>query len=170
MLTLAEAVMLPDGSVTEIAHLDHAQMGLAPEHRLYRTRDAMIAVAALLPDEAQAFFKRVGDDSEAWFSALGAAEAKAELDAAGVPAEIVREAQMEEFLDSVANEQAGLHATYPHRDYGRIRQIGGFWNFGDLPLALDRAAPALGEHSREVLEMIGLGDSFDALVRAGVSA
>ncbi|MDB5671820.1 MAG: CoA transferase [Alphaproteobacteria bacterium] len=169
MLTMAEAVMRPDSTLTEIQHLDHDQMGVAPEHRLYRTRDLMVAVAALAAEEKEAFNARVGADPEAWFAARSAKQAKAELDAAQVPAERVREAQMEPFLDWPDNERAGLHAAYRHRDYGEIRQIGGFWNFGDLPLTLDRAAPGLGEHSQEVLEMVGLGDSFDPLVRAGVS-
>jgi crotonobetainyl-CoA:carnitine CoA-transferase CaiB-like acyl-CoA transferase len=169
MLTMAEAVMRPDSTLTAIPHLDREQMGVAPEHRLYRTRDAMVAVAALNPEEQAAFHARVGADPEAWFAARGAEQAKIELDAARVPAEVVREAQMQPFLDSEDNARAGLHAAYRHRDYGEIRQIGGFWNFGDLPLALDRAAPGLGEHSREVLEMVGLGESFDALVKAGVS-
>jgi crotonobetainyl-CoA:carnitine CoA-transferase CaiB-like acyl-CoA transferase len=40
---------------------------------------------------------------------------------------------------------------------------------GDLPLALDRPAPALGEHSREVLRMIGLEDRYEALVASGLA-
>jgi crotonobetainyl-CoA:carnitine CoA-transferase CaiB-like acyl-CoA transferase len=169
MPTMAEAVMRADGTVTDIAHLDHDQMGVAPEHRLYRTRDAMVAVAALRPEEARAFHELAGANAEAYFAARTAEEARTALATAGVPAEIVRENQMNEFLDSADNNRAGLHAAYRHSDYGEVRQIGGFWNFGDLPLALDRAAPALGEHSLEVLGMVGLGDSFDRLVEAGVS-
>ena len=170
MLTMSEAVMMPDGRLTDIPHLDHEQMGVAPEHRLYQARDGMIAVAALLPEESRAFHGKVGANAEVYFAALGVEQAKAEMDALRVPAEVVRVGQMDAFLDSDDNERAGLHASYRHKVYGEVRQIGGFWNFGDLPLALDRAAPALGEHSREVLDMVGLGESFDALVKAGVSA
>jgi len=169
MLTMAEAVMRPDGSIGEIAHLDHAQMGVSAEHRLYCTCDGMIAVAALSPDEIAAFRDCIGVDADAWFAARTAEEANAALDDAGVPAEPVRVAQMNSFLASEDNHRAGLHASYRHRDYGQLRQIGGFWDFGTLPLALDRPAPALGEHSRELLEMLGLGAAFDDLATAGVT-
>lgn len=169
MLTLAEAVMRADGSITPIAHLDQAQMGVAPGHRLYRTQDEMIAVAALTPGELAGFHACAGKDAQAWFAAQASATALAALARAGVPAKVVRLAQMDGFLDSLDNSQAGLHAEYALRDYGRLRQIGGFWNFGDLPLALDRAAPALGEHSREILAMVGLEGAFDDLAAAGVT-
>jgi crotonobetainyl-CoA:carnitine CoA-transferase CaiB-like acyl-CoA transferase len=170
MLTMAEAVVGPDGLLTGIAHLDHEQMGVSPAHRLYRTAEGMIAVAALDPHEAEALGRLAGDNPAAFFSALASADAKKRLDEAGVPAEIVALAQMDDFLDSADNDAAGLHARYDHRDYGALRQIGGFWNLGDLPLALDRPAPALGEHSREILRMIGLEDRFEALAAAGLAA
>ena len=169
MLTMAEAVMRPDGTVSEIAHLDHAQMGVSPGHRLYCAGDGMVAVAAFTPSEIEAFGDCTGPDPEAWFAAHAAETARAALEDAGVPAEIVQTAQMDAFLDSEDNRDAGLHAEYRHRDYGRVRQIGGFWDFGVLPLALDRAAPAQGEHSREELDMVGLGATFDDLVAAGVT-
>lgn len=169
MLTMAEAVMRPDGSLTEIEHLDHAQMGVSLHHRLYRTNDGMIAVAALTPVEVAAFDTLTGEDPEGFFSALPSDASLSRLESAGVPAEIVRLAQIDAFLDSAENQAAGLHADYLHHDYGQLRQIGAFWNFGDLPLNLHRASPALGEHTREVLEMVGLGETFDALVEAGVA-
>lgn len=169
MLTMAEAVMLGDGTLTEIAHLDHDQMGVSPEHRLYRTGDGLIAVAALTPKEAGALHALASPDAEVFFAAHSADTAKDKLDAAGVPAEIVREAQMYGYLDSAANHEAGLIAEYRHRDYGALRQIGALWDLGDLPLALGRAAPGLGEHSREVLAMVGLDGLYDSLVEKGVS-
>ena len=169
VLTMAEAIMRPDGSVSEIAHLDRDQMGIAPGHRLYRTRDAMIAVAALAPHELAAFAACAGEDAERWFAEREAAAALTSLAGCGVPAERVRLAQMDHFLDSPDNHRAGLHADYRHRDYGQLRQIGGLWHFGDLPLALGRAAPGLGEHSREVLAMVGLDGAFDELAAAGVT-
>ena len=69
-------------------------------------------------------------------------------------------------LDSAVHEAAGLHADYPHRDYGRVRQIGAFWDFGDLPLHLGLASPALGEHTAEALAMVGI----DAAAREALSA
>ncbi len=169
MLTMAEAVVREDGSLTPIEHLDGEQMGLTRAHRLYRALDGMIAVAALEPGEALALDRLAGDDALAFFAALGSEDSKARLDEAGVPGEIVGLAQIDAFLDSKDNEAAGLHANYRHRDYGALRQIGALWSFGDLPLALDRPAPALGEHSREILAMIGMEDRYAALVEAGLT-
>ncbi len=169
MLTMAEAVVREDGSLTEIEHLNGEQMGLSPAHRLYRTSDGMVAVAALDPREVNALNRLVGDDALSFFAALDSDRSKARLDEAGVPGEIVRLAQMDAFLDSEDNEAAGLHANYRHRDYGELRQIGSLWNLGDLPVALTRPAPALGEHSREILAMIGMEDRYAALVEAGLT-
>ena len=66
---------------------------------------------------------------------------------------------MTAFLDSRDHAAAGLHARYRHAVYGELEQIGALWDFGDLPLQLDRPPPALGEHSREVFEMVGLSAS-----------
>ena len=72
-----------------------------------------------------------------------------------MPAELVRQAQGEVFHDDAAHAAAGLHAQYSHAAYGRLDQVGAFWDFGDLPLTLERAPPALGEHSLEVWQQLG---------------
>ncbi len=166
MLTMAEAIMLPDGGLTPIAHLDRSQMGVSRHHRLYRTGTDLIAVAALDRRERGAFDAVVGEHPEAWLAALDADKALSRLAEAGVPAERVARAQQDAFLNSTVHAAAGLHADYPHRDYGRVRQIGAFWNFGDLPLHLSLASPALGEHTAEVLAMVGI----DAAAREALSA
>lgn len=168
MLTMAECVQHADGSLTGIAHLDQDQTGVSAEHRLYRTRSGWIAVAAFGVDETASFHALVGPHAAAWFAAIDGETAKRHLDAAGVPAELVREAQMDAFLDSAANAAAGLVAEYPHRDLGLVRQVGGLWNFGDLPLAIEAAAPALGEHSDAILTEIGLAGRIGALRAAGL--
>jgi crotonobetainyl-CoA:carnitine CoA-transferase CaiB-like acyl-CoA transferase len=54
--------------------------------------------------------------------------------------------------------------------YGTLRQVGALWDFGDLPLSLTKPPPSLGEHSREVLDMLGFGAAeIDTLVAGGVS-
>ena len=40
--------------------------------------------------------------------------------------------------------------------WGEVTQIGALWNMADLPLRLARASPALGQHSREICQEIGL--------------
>jgi crotonobetainyl-CoA:carnitine CoA-transferase CaiB-like acyl-CoA transferase len=159
LLTLSEAVARADGTITPVAHMDGQQTGLGDHHRLYRCRDAWVAVAALEPGEVQRFDSLVGRQPEDWFCARTQAAALTALVVAKVPAEAVLEAQLDAFLDSPEHAAAGLHAHYPHAVYGDLQQIGGFWDFGDLPLSLQRAPPALGQHTRQVLEGLGIASS-----------
>ena len=171
--TVAEAVMLAEGTVTPVAPLDAAQTGVSPDHRLYRCRDGWLALAALDEGEARALAGLAGAPAqrEAWFAALPRADALARLRAAGVPAEPALEQQGDTFYDDPGHAAAGLHARYRHAVYGELEQVGAFWDFGDLPLALDRAPPALGEHSRQVWDLLGLDAAqVAALERQGLSS
>ena len=171
--TVAEAVMLADGSVTPVAGLDAAQTGLSPDHRLYRCLDGWLAVAALDAGEAQALAGLAGapEGREAWFAARRREQVLALLRAARVPAEPALERQGEAFHDDPGHAAAGLHARYRHAVYGELEQIGAFWDFGDLPLTLDRAPPALGEHSRHVWDLLGLDAvQVAALEQQGLSS
>lgn len=171
--TVAEAVMLADGSVTPIAGLDAAQSGLSPDHRLYRCLDGWLAVAALDACEARAFAGLAGapEQREAWFAARQRQQALALLSAACVPAELALERQGDAFHDDPGHAAAGLHARYRHAVYGELEQVGAFWDFGNLPLTLDRAPPALGQHSRQVWELLGLdAGQIAALEQLGLSS
>ena len=77
------------------------------------------------------------------------------LEAAGIPAERVRQNQRDAFFDSAENQAAGLVARYPHPVYGMFEQPGALWAFGDLDVRLDRAPPTVGQHSVEILEEVG---------------
>lgn len=171
--TVAEAVMLADGSVTPIAGLDAAQTGVSPDHRLYRCLDGWLAVAALDACEAQALAALAGapGQREAWFAARRREQALTLLSAARVPAEPALERQGEAFHDDPGHAAAGLHARYRHAVYGELEQVGAFWDFGDLPLTLDRAPPALGQHSRQVWKLLGLDAAqVAALEQQGLSS
>lgn len=174
LLTVAESVMLPDGSLTPILHLDSAQTGLSPDHRLYRCLDGWLAVVAVGAQETEGFAAIAGaveQQREAWFAGQRRERALACLRGAGVPAEPVLEAQGDAFPDDPGCAAAGLHARYPHAVYGELEQVGAYWDFGDLPLRLVRAPPALGEHSREVWERLGLdAGQIAALVHQGLTA
>jgi crotonobetainyl-CoA:carnitine CoA-transferase CaiB-like acyl-CoA transferase len=159
LLTMAEAVALDDGTISEVEVLDSAQTGVSVTHRLYMCGDdAWLAVAALEDDEAQRLMTLLGADPGVWFLTRTRSQAITQLKRHGIAVEAVREAQRDAFLDDPLNAAAGLHAHYPHPVYGHLQQIGAFWDFGDLPLALDRAPPALGQHSREVLMQMGFDD------------
>lgn len=170
-MTASEAIVIDqEHALTPMAHLDAGQHGIAPTHRLYRCKDGWIAVAALSVAEADTFAYIAGEEPEATFAALDVAAALAALHAAGVPAEPALEAQSDAFLDSAEHAAAGLHATYGHAVYGSLQQIGALWDFDDLPLVIERAPPALGEHSRELLEMLGFdAQHIDELANQGVT-
>ncbi|MFM0553013.1 CoA transferase [Paraburkholderia sediminicola] len=170
-MTASEAIVInQEHALTPMAHLDAGQHGIAPTHRLYRCKDGWIAVAALSAAESNAFTRIAGEKPEATFAALDVAAALAGLHAAGVPAEPALEAQCDAFLDSTEHAAAGLHATYGHAVYGSLQQIGALWDFDDLPLVIERAPPALGEHSRELLEMLGFdAQHIDELANQGVT-
>jgi crotonobetainyl-CoA:carnitine CoA-transferase CaiB-like acyl-CoA transferase len=52
-----------------------------------------------------------------------------------------------------------------------LQQIGAFWDFGNLPLSLNRPPPALGQHTRQVLEQLGFTSSeLQHLASAGLAA
>lgn len=168
ILSTSETVVGLDGGLAAFARLDAAQTGVSAQHRVYACRDGWIAVAALEPAEAQAFEALSGYDPEASFAGRTVAEAEAELSAAGVPCAPAREDQMDAFLDSPDNRSAGLVANPVHQTQGRLDQIGAFWSLG-RPAALARAAPALGQHSREVLREVGLSaEIIDTLAAAGL--
>jgi crotonobetainyl-CoA:carnitine CoA-transferase CaiB-like acyl-CoA transferase len=83
----------------------------------------------------------------------------------------VRLEQERAFLDRPEHRSGGLVAAYPHAQMGTLEQVGAFWNFADLPLRLDVAPPALGQHTAEILGELGYRrDQIAAWVESGVVA
>lgn len=65
----------------------------------------------------------------------------------------------------------GTFVEYDHPTEGRVKTPGFPYRFSETPAAVYRGAPQTGEHSREVLSIIGLNDSdVDRLVSSGVVA
>jgi crotonobetainyl-CoA:carnitine CoA-transferase CaiB-like acyl-CoA transferase len=174
-LTASETLLLADGTTAPYARLDHEQTGLGPFWRIYPAADGWVALAAVGERRQAAALNALGvtsaDDIAAAIAAKTMRDALSALEAAGVPAEEVRLDQMSAFLDSAANQQSRLAVSYPHATYGTFEQIGALWSLGDVPLRLDLAPPALGQHTRDVLTEIGLSPSeIDELIATGVAA
>ena len=160
VLTNSETYLDASGRPAPVATVDHEQTGTSPAHRLYRLSDGWLALCARTDRELALACSVLG---AAGSGQLEVVLAGAECDptigalrAAGVPCEPVRADQGDSFLDDPLNRRLGLVASYPHAEWGRLDQIGGLWDFGDLEVTLDRAPPALGQHTVEVLTAVGL--------------
>jgi crotonobetainyl-CoA:carnitine CoA-transferase CaiB-like acyl-CoA transferase len=91
----------------------------------------------------------------------------ARLEAAGVPAgPVLNVSEMHEDPQTIAREMV---VEVDHPTAGPVRSIGLPVKFSATPGVLDRPAPLLGQHSREVLSEVGLtAKEIDDLVAAGV--
>jgi crotonobetainyl-CoA:carnitine CoA-transferase CaiB-like acyl-CoA transferase len=89
------------------------------------------------------------------------------FDAAGVPVGPVH--SIGEALAHPQTLARGMVVDLVHAEAGPTKALGCPVHFSATPTAVTRAAPTLGEHTREVLREYGYGDGdIDALVAAGV--
>ena len=89
------------------------------------------------------------------------------FDAAGVPVGPVH--SIGEALSHPQTLARGMVVDLEHREAGPTKALGCPIHFSATPTAIRRAAPTLGEHTREVLREHGYeADEIDALVKAGV--
>ena len=184
---------LADHTIAAYPKMDKGQFGLSAGQRLYQLSDGWIAVAALgakrmaalravagVPADSSDGESTDGDSpadgplADSISDALSARRGEELLRAlteADVPAELVREFRWFELWDDEEDVRTRTVVSYPQRDWGRLDQYGAFWNLGDLELVLDRACPALSEHSREILLELGFdAEAIDSLVAKGTVA
>src|SRR5256884_4950003 len=97
----------------------------------------------------------------------GKAEWLTAFDAAGVPAGPVH--SLGEALTHPQTLARGMVVDLEHPEAGAMRALGSPLHFSSTPTRIDRPAPLLGEHTREVLQESGYSDAeIDALVADGV--
>jgi formyl-CoA transferase len=159
----------------------------------YPTKDGMIQLVMMNPDQYDRFCKALGDDGLATdprFSTNDArlanyAEFRARVERAlggattGEWQERFERAQIAagpvyEFDEVFGDPQVkhlGLVNEIEQPGYGKARMLGFPVRASATPAAIRRPAPLLGEHTAEVLGEIGVsGDEFDRLVAAGTVA
>jgi crotonobetainyl-CoA:carnitine CoA-transferase CaiB-like acyl-CoA transferase len=162
-LVQGELLLRPDGSLSETFHLNSDQTGFGPYHRIYEClQQQWIAVAAQTP-ERQAAMRGVLGDDEAGFVAAAkdrdAAELLADLEAAGVPCDaVVFDDAMNRFFDDPRNRALNLVSVLEQPIYGTVEQPGSPWHFGDVPVVFKHAAPAIGQHTDEIMREMGFSD------------
>lgn len=162
-------------------------------YQAFRTADGWIAIGATSPPTWTAFCATLGldrlRDDPKWSDAAKRHERAGELaaiieavtatrstdqwmqelSAAGVPCGRINDLRTV-FADPHLRER-GLFVDLPHPVLGTVRAIGSPLHLSDTPPAMRRAAPLLGEHTREVLAEAGLPDSeIAALTAAGLRA
>jgi crotonobetainyl-CoA:carnitine CoA-transferase CaiB-like acyl-CoA transferase len=93
----------------------------------------------------------------------------AAFDAAGVPAGPVH--SIGEALEHSQAQARGMVVEVEHAEAGRTRALGCPLHFSATPTVEPKAAPALGQHSQEVLREYGYADDeIRDLVAAGAVA
>jgi crotonobetainyl-CoA:carnitine CoA-transferase CaiB-like acyl-CoA transferase len=158
-----ERLILEDGELTESYHLTGDQTGFGPYHRIFEAANGWIAVAAHSASEQAALRSVLGAD-EAGFAASANARTAGDLlsalAAASVPCDaVVFEDAMNRFFDNRLNRDLGLVSALPHSLYGVVEQPGEFWNFADVPMAVERCCPTIGQHTDEIMREIGYSEA-----------
>ncbi len=196
MMEKVEAVRERGGSWQEVIEARKSQQAARAGTRLYyggyRAEDGAVVLGALTTSNRDAMRKVLGiygqehssdpdydamdpenvKISDEWkrvvraqFLERPADEWVAEFDAAGVPVSPVH--LPEEMADDPQVQADGMIWDLEHTITGPQRVVGPILKMTQTPPAALRASPALGEHSREILDEFGLSESeagelFDA--------
>jgi crotonobetainyl-CoA:carnitine CoA-transferase CaiB-like acyl-CoA transferase len=159
----------------------------------YPTRDGMIQVVMMNPDQYDRFCRALGDDGLATDPRFATNDARlASYDdfrsrvegvlAGGTTAEWLERFEraqiaagpvyeFDEVFTDPQVQHLGLVADIEQPGYGRARMLAFPVRASATPAAIRRPAPLLGEHTAEVLREIGLADAeIDRLAAAGAVA
>ena len=170
MLATADSFLHADGTPSVRPQLQGR--GFTPYYRLYETGDGWLQVAAVKESHQAALREILGTDFEAAFMTDLAINWRRRLRQVGVPVEISVETwDGESILFDDELVRLGLVAEYEHPLLGTVRQFGNLITFSATPGRPGRAAPMLGQHTREILEELGYARSqIDALETSGAVA
>jgi len=175
----SDTLLLPDGTPAARPKVDALQRGFDPGYRLYETNDGWICVVAIGDDHFAAMCAALGVDAagrsradvepelEGAFTTKTAVMWSHTLDDAGVPNEIALDVQngMVGLYDADL-ERLGMIAEYEHPTMGRMRQFGELVHFSETPGLIHGPPPRIGEHSREILEDLGVNGAEQERLRA----
>jgi formyl-CoA transferase len=158
-------------------------------YQAFRTADGYITIGATTPDNWRAFaaavgleqldaderfatgplrrrnYKELALEIERVTSTKGSDHWYRLLEAAGVPCGVLY--TLDRVLEDEHVRAREFVRELDHATLGRVRATGSPVRFSRTPVRLERAGPLLGEHTRELLEELGVADG-DELERAGV--
>jgi crotonobetainyl-CoA:carnitine CoA-transferase CaiB-like acyl-CoA transferase len=180
----ASDAMLVDGEALPRPRLDKGQQGTDALYRLYETQEGWIQIAAIEDAHWEALCGMLGVADLAADPRFATRAARSEnrkqleslleprfatrtalvwtrlLDAVGVPNEMAFDSKGgERVLFDGDNERLGLVAEYDHSLLGRMRQFGTLIDFSETPGLIHGPPPLVGEHTVEILEWLGIGES-----------
>ncbi|QHS11323.1 CaiB/BaiF CoA-transferase family protein [Sinimarinibacterium sp. NLF-5-8] len=162
LLNTSYAVAKPDGSGFERPRIGGDQLGYSAYHRIYKTADLWLCVvarsdaqrSALLSTLGAADATQIGDK----LAALGAQDAFAKLDAAGVPVEIVDPEFSRRLHDQDYAQAQKWVVSYPHPHIGKLDQIGLLYSLSDTPAVVQGRPLIVGENTQEIMARLGYSE------------
>jgi crotonobetainyl-CoA:carnitine CoA-transferase CaiB-like acyl-CoA transferase len=150
--------------------LDRQQTGFGPYYRIYEARDSRW-ICVSCPDRQRqerlldvlgiagsvdAAHQELAQEMERRFRERDADEWMNALRRVRVPAEIAEDTgHIEKLLSDPQALASGQVTEHEHPVYGRLRQAGHLIRFSKTPGRIERAAPIIGQHTREVLREAG---------------
>lgn len=185
LLNTSYAVATPDGKGFDRPQIDGMQFGFSAGHRIYETKQGWLCLVAVTQEHwdelftvlrapkltidehfASAAARKANDETLAKFidermKSKTAAEWFTELDAAGVPVEIVSEDYSRKLHDNPEFQQRQWVVSYPHPHVGKLDQIGLLCDLSDTPGVIQGRPLIVGEHTKEILS--GMGYSEDEI-------
>ena len=189
MAHMAHVVRTADGLVLGAMRLDPLQMGFGPTERLYETADGWVCVSALTGEEVVAMGRAIGVDvlddprfaspaaraehsyalercfADAFASCL-TSEVIDRAEACGAPVAVpVLARPGPSFLNDEENLASSRVAECAHPVWGSVRELATLIRVTDCGPVVHRGAPALGEHSEEILGWLGYAPETVAELR-----
>ncbi len=193
LLNTSMSWVTPDGArAGERPRLDPMHYGWGPLCRLYRTSDGWLCLTVVTSAQWSALCRVIGlprltSDvrfADATARAANAGDLASELekaiaersapewckllDAAGVPCEISDPEFVMSLFDDPELREKGWVTRYEHASVGKMDVFGLLFDFEQTPGVVQRPAPMVGAHSRQVLRELGYADTdIDDLVTQG---